>query len=78
MTTWSVIAGALFSNSRVLAPQELIGSLETIHREVDRFQFAFDAGSTNDSTNDLPNRYMLFLVSQAIWRESEDQNVLAN
>ncbi|MEE2820871.1 MAG: hypothetical protein VX915_03880 [Pseudomonadota bacterium] len=55
MTTWSVVAGALFSNSWVLAPQELIGSHETIHREVDRFQFAFDDGSINNSTNDLPN-----------------------
>ena len=78
MTAWIVVAGASFSNSWVLASQQLIGGLEIIHREVDRFQFAFDTGSTNDSMNDLPNRYMLFLARRAIGREFEDQNALAN
>ena len=62
----------------VSASQELIDGLEVIHREVDCLQFFSDTGSTNDSINDLPNRYMLFLADRAIWQEFEDQKALAS
>ena len=73
-----IVAVALLSNSWVMASQELIDRLEAIHRQVDCFQFAVDTGSTNDTMKDLPNRYMLFLASQAVEREFEDQNALAS
>jgi len=74
----AVIAVALISNSSVMASQELIDRLEVIHRDVDCVQFAVDTDLTNDSMKDLSNRYMLFLASQAIGREFEDQRALAN
>jgi hypothetical protein len=73
-----IVAVALISNSWVMASQELIDRLEAIHHEVECFQFAVDTDLTNDSMKDLSNRYMLFLASQAIGREFEDQRALAN
>ncbi len=73
----AVVAFALISNSWVMASQELIDRLEVIYRDVDCVQFAVDTDLTNDSMKDLSNRYMLFLASQAIGREFEDQRALA-